>query len=187
MVRRLLTAFGVALLGLALLAPPAAAETLVVQDPAGDGRGLGDIRALRLSQVGSQVLVQVRTARGVDIDTAPTWNTAASGTLLRFNFDTNADGLIDWAALLDAAEGGPQLTLMGIAQSPGRRAPVPCATVRQPEPTLIRVKVQLSCLGQPPNVRAFARYWFDAGGDGSVESIDRVRNAGWTGALPIFN
>ena len=174
-------------LTLGLLGPPAAADTLVVPDRAGDGQGLGDVRALRLSQAGERVLAQVRTARGVDIDSAPTWTTPGSSTLLRFNFDTNADGLIDWAVLVEPGASGAHATLMGIAQSPAPRLPVACVILSQPEPTVIRIKVLMGCIGLPEHVRAFSRYWFDAGGNGSVDSIDRAPNAGYTGSLPLSN
>jgi hypothetical protein len=185
MIRRLLTAVGLAALALGLLAPPAAAETVVAEDPAGDGRGLADIRAIRLSQAGDYVLMQIRTARGVDLDTAPTWTTTGSASVLRFNLDTGGDGAIDRVVRLEPAEGGPHVVVEAIAQSPTPR--IPCTFLSQPEPTIIRIKVHQACVGEPAQVRAFARYFYDAGGDGTVESSDRARNVGYTPFLPIFN
>ena len=184
--RRLVVVVGLALLGLGLLAPPAAAETLVVADRQGDGQGPGDIRAIRLSQAGDYVLLQVRTRRGIDLDTAPAWNTAESSTSLRFNLDVGGDRGVDWVLTVEPQLGGPpSVSLAGIGNSPAPR--VPCLVLAQPEPTVIRVKVHQGCINLPAGVRAFARYRFDAGGNGSLDSDDRAPQVGYTPFLPIFN
>jgi hypothetical protein len=186
--RRTIIAGAFVAISLGLFGSTAGADTLVVTDRASDGHGIGDIRAVRLSQSGDYVVAQIRTARGADIDEAPAWSTDESQTSLRFNFDTTGDRGVDWFVVVEPRLGGsPLVSLVGIANSAAPRAPVPCVVLRQPEPRVIRVKVHQGCLNLPAHVRAFARYRVDAGGNGSVDSDDRAPQVGYTPFLSIFN
>jgi hypothetical protein len=128
------------------------------------------------------VLAQVRTAQGINTATAQTWNSDFSATSLRFNFDVDGDGAIDSAAVVEPRTvGGPLVTTFGIVHAP--RAP--CATFAQPEPTLLRVRIALSCLGFPGTLRTFARYRLDLGANESIDSDDRAPNAVWTAPLSL--
>jgi hypothetical protein len=51
---------------------------------------------------------------------------------------------------------------------------------------LIRVRIDLSCFGDVPSVRAWAGYRLDQGGNGALDSIDRAPNAGWTPRLFVL-
>jgi hypothetical protein len=167
-------------LAVGLLTPPAGAGTVVRNDPAGDTAGPGGILAVRLRQAGPNVLAQVRTNRPLDIFSAPSWNNGSSLTQLRFNFDTDGDPNVDYAVVVDP---GPTVTVLGIAHSPAPR--IPCAFVSQPEPDLIRVKVTIDCVGTPADIRTFARYRFDRGGNGSIDTDDRAPNVGYTPPLVL--
>jgi opacity protein-like surface antigen len=171
-------------LALALLVPvlaqPASAASVQKADPTGDGHGAGDIVSVRMQQAGEFILAQVRTAKGLIADEAPTWNSANSSTVLRFNFDNGNDGEIDYVVRVEASATGPQLFTSGIAHSPRS----PCAnSFVQPERTLLRVRIQQSCIGSPAQIRTFARYRLDLGANESIDSDDRAPNAGFTSTL----
>ena len=167
-------------LAVGLLAPPAAADTIVRSDPVGDSSGPGNIVALRMSHSDDRLLLQIRTNRGIDKATAPAWNAPESLTQLRFNLDVQGDRKVDYIIVLSRSGG---IEILAVAQSPTPRAP--CAITSQPDPTIIRVRVAYSCIGIPEHVRVFARYRFDQGGNGSVDTDDRAPNTGYTPFLPI--
>jgi hypothetical protein len=159
-------------LGVLGTASPASAASVATEDPRGDGHNAGDIRGFRASQAGPKVLLQIRTQRPLDIFNAPAWTNKASTTFLRFNIDANG-GTVDHVVLLTPGPSGPSIEYQSVAHGPS--AEVVCATVTQPQPTIIRVAVQTGCL-DGTTVRAFARYGLDVGGNGSQNSDDRAPN-----------
>jgi hypothetical protein len=182
--RRLVAVLGLAAVTLGLLTSTASAEPVVVSDPAGESPGATDIRAFQLVQNEATVRLQIRTQRGLDLSAAPTWTSPSSITQLRFNLDTKGDRKVDYVVILDPNEsGGPEVTVEGIAQSPAPR--IVCATVSQPQLTIIRVRVALACLGDPPHVRGFTRYQYDRGANGTLDGVDRGPNGGYTPFLPL--
>jgi hypothetical protein len=183
--RRLLAAVGLTALAVGLLAPPAAAAPVAVSDPQGDGLAVADVRAFSLLQNGAWVRLQLRTQRGLDLSDAPTWTEPASVTGIRFNLDTKGDRKVDYVVRVDPRPtGGPEVTVEAIAQAPTPRG-ICLTTIGNPEPKVIRVRVNVECIGDPDHVRAFARYVLDQGADGTVNSRDRAPNVGYTPVLPL--
>ena len=176
---RLLTGSVVLAVTVGLLAPPAAADTVVRTDPVGDSTGPGNLVAVRMSHSDDRLLLQVRTHRGIDVATAPAWNAPESVTQLRFNLDVQGDPRVDYVIVLSRSGG---VEILAVAQASPR---APCTLTSQPEPTIIRIRVAYSCIGIPEHVRVFARYRFDGGGNGTVDTDDRAPNAGYTAFLPI--
>jgi hypothetical protein len=177
--RKTLLALALALLGTGLLAPPASAGNASPQsasDPAGDGHGRGDIRSVRVAQYGGPLILQVRTQLGVRADTAAAWSSATSKTQLRFYVNHVDDANPDFSVIIRATADGPVGEVTGFPNRPRGE----CVTVTQPRPTLIRASIALVCLPEVASAATFARYRFDRGGDGSINSIDRGPNAGMT-------
>jgi hypothetical protein len=183
---RILTGLGTCLLALALLIPSAAAATVTSDDPAGDGQGVGDLRALRVSQHPNTLALtfQVRTNLPFNPD-GPAWNSAASVTSLNFNIATDGGREVDYQIQVFATGSGPEVEVLAIAHSPAPRGL--CGfDLSFPQPTIIRVQLNAPlCVGEPDTLRAFARFWFDRGGNGSIDSDDRVRNRGYSPPLDV--
>ena len=180
--RRLLLALAVALLGIGVLAPPAsAAGSVTVADPAGDGHGPGDLRALRYSQNGNTLgfVFQVRLQQGTN-RVAPTWTNAASQTLLRINLATDGGPGIDYVLRVHPDPSGASLEYQAINRGL-------CGfQLTFPQPEIIRVTFSSPiCLDGAETVRAFARFRFDRGGNGTIDSDDRAPNAGYGPTLPV--
>jgi hypothetical protein len=184
MIRRVPPALVAGLLAIGLLATPAAASVSTA-DPAGDGVGPGDVRAVRLSYPDAPFVgIRIRTAAPIDLDTSPAWHRATSTSILRANLDTDDDPAVDYVAVMEPAPGGPvALTLRDFN---GPMTPMPriqCLTVVQPQPTIIEFRANRNCMDGADHVRAFVRYRLDRGGEGTVDSDDRAPNHGFT---PVF-
>jgi hypothetical protein len=183
MARRLLLAVTVAVLGIGLLAPPAsAAGTVTRTDPAGDGTGVGDVRALKYSQNANTggFLFQVRLAQPTRI-TARTW-AEPSATELRFNIATDGGPQVDYVLAVVPADGGPTVTYTGVSRG------LCGLEVTFPQPTIVRVRLNGPiCVDGANSFRVFSRFRFDQGGNGSIDSDDRAPNVGYGGAIPVTN
>jgi hypothetical protein len=180
--RHLFGAALVAVLCIGLLAPPAsAAGTVTAADPAGDGHGVGDVRALRYSQNGNSLrtILQVRLQRGTS-RTAPTWTNLASASSLRFNIATDGGPQVDYVAEVVPSPTGAMLEFQGIPRG------LCGLSVTFPQPEIIRVAFENPiCFGDPDTIRVFSRFRWDRGGDGTIDSDDRAPNAGYAASLPI--
>ena len=183
-VRRLLLAPAAAALAVGLLATPASAAPVAVSDPAGDGVGPGDIRAVRLSLPDNPYIgIRIRTQDPIDITTSPAWTRNGSTSILRANLDVDDDPAIDYAAVMEPGDGAVALTLRNY-EDPMAPAPrILCLSVLQPQPTMIEFRANRNCMNSPVHVRTFVRYRLDRGGDGTVNSDDRAPNRGFT---PVF-
>jgi hypothetical protein len=151
-------------LGLVLLPAPASAAT-TVSDPAGDGLGVGDIRALKVSQNADlEVVFQVR----LNAPTHParsTWIGEDSVTTLRVNIDEDGDAGIESYVIVEADDGAPQVHVVNLFATPEPRGE--CELVLdfpQQQRRILRFRLSHpDCLGSPaPDaIRAFARFRFD--------------------------
>jgi hypothetical protein len=182
---RIVLGLAAAALSIGLLAAPAAAAVSTA-DPAGDGVGPGDVRAVRLSYPDAPFLgVRIRTAAPIDLETSPAWHRATSTSILRANLDTDDDPAVDYVAVMES--GGPgnpvALTLRDFNTGPSPAPRIQCLSVLQPQPTIIELRVNRNCLAAAEHVRAFVRYRLDRGGEGTVDSDDRAPNHGFT---PVF-
>jgi hypothetical protein len=179
--RKLFVAFALVALGAVGFATPAHAGNASPQqvtDPAGDGRGRGDIRAVRVAHYGGPLVLQVRTEQGVNLIAAPSWSSSTSKTRLRF-FVRSA-GIPDFSIIIRATGEGPVGSLNGIEMAPRGD----CVTVTQPQPTIIRASVGMACMPGISAAAVFARYRFDERGDGTINSIDRGPDEG---TVPIID
>jgi hypothetical protein len=186
MMRRILLALVAGALALGVLAAPAAAP-VTVADPAGDGVGPGDVRAVRLSFPDNPYFaVRIRPKDPINLGTSPAWVRASATSILRANLDVDDDPAVDYAAVMEPVAGGPvALTLRDYNGDPLSPTPrIVCISVLQPQPTMIELRVNRNCMGNADHLRAFVRYRLDRGGDGTVNSDDRAPNRGWT---PIFS
>jgi hypothetical protein len=181
---RLALAVGTALVALGLATAPASAAPVVVTDRQGDGRGPGDLRALRIAQVGADFVFQVKTQQPLSIHDANAWTRDPSTTELRFNLDVPGGLGIDYAlfVLPNQSDAGAGVRIQTFGEDrPTMRA---CdVTLGQPNLNLIRVRVSPTCINEPTRVRAFARYRLDQGGNGTIDSDDRAPNAGFSGFM----
>ena len=175
-------------LGIVLLPAPASAATTAA-DPEGDGTGVGDILALRVSQNADlEVVFQLRRAAPTRPNRV-TWVGASSATTLRVNIDEDGDGGIESYIIAEADAGEPQVHIVNFFSSPQVRGD--CAlTMEFPsqQPRIIRFRLNHpNCLGNeaPDAIRAFARFRYDQGGNGSIDSADRAPNGGWTAPVPL--
>lgn len=173
-----------ALLVLGLTAGPTAAAPppVIVADPRSDGRGPGDVRAVRLDRFGNTFVFQVRTHDPLDVYGSRAWRRAASATELRYNVDIGNGPGIDYAVIVEPSPTGAVVDIQSFL--PDHGTPRACdITLDQPNSILIRVRVSNSCIGEPARIRTWARYRLDQGGDGSVNSTDRAPNAGFSGFM----
>lgn len=183
--RRILVTFGGALLAVVLLASAASAAAVSKTDPKGDGRGAGDVRALRLSQSGATFTARVRTEKPLNADTAPAWQNEGSRSILRIYLDTRTDTTgPDYVFVMDNDAGFLRARLLQLtAWRPSEGGCVP--TIQQPQLTQIQLSVDIACIGgDGSGVRGYATYRFDKGGNGTQDSIDRAPNTGTT--APLF-
>jgi hypothetical protein len=173
---------------LGVLVPPASAGitgTVVVADPKGDGVGPGDIRAVRISQASTGVAIRIRTERPLAVETAPAWTSPSARSIIRVRLDSDeARPGDEHIVLLDSDSGGVTAGIDDLVD-PMAHPEAPCVTFDQVNPTLLQLKVAYGCfdLGHSGRIRVFARYWFDQGGNGTIDSGDRGPNAGYTERL----
>ena len=181
--RRLLVVIGVAALTVPLLAGPAGAASVTSADPRGDGVGPGDVRALNVEQHNDVLRLRVRTERPLDLDRAPAWHREGSLTLLRIFIDSDSEPGANWVVVVKPAATDLQTRLVALDQAAPRDGCIP--SLGQPQPTIIQLAFGISCVSSHGQVRAYASYRFDQGGDGTVQSFDRVPNAGFGPRLTL--
>jgi len=174
-------------LALASFVPPAAAgndspQTAV--DPVGDGVGGGDIVALRVAQDGGPIELRVRTREGNNIRTGPAWQPGSRSQLV-LNMNNGSDGRPQWAVIITPSPSGARARVVWVGPAPDPTPP--CVGLSQPSPAFIQVRVRQVCLGLPGAFRAFARYRYDRGGNGTVDSSDRAPDFGYTPTINILN
>jgi hypothetical protein len=175
-------------LGLVLLPAPASAATTVV-DPAGDGIGVGDVRAMRVVQNDDlEVVFQVR----LNAPTHParaTWIGEDSRTSMRINIDEDGDAGIESYIIVEAEPGAAQLHIVNLFATPEPRGDCGLSLdFPQQQRRILRFRLSHpDCLGTPAPeaIRAFVRFRFDQGGNGSIDSADRAPNGGWSASVPL--
>ena len=181
--RRILFTLCGALVALVLVASAAGAASVSRNDPAGDGVGPGDVRALRIAQSGSNFSVRVRTEKPLNLDTAPAWQNETTRSILRVYLDTrDATSGPDYVVVVDNDEGFLEARLVAITAFRPRGGCLPVIT--QPQLTQIQVSFDVACIStESDGVRGYAAYRLDQRGDGTLDSIDRAPNAGYTPTL----
>jgi hypothetical protein len=181
MPRKLLTALGVVAATVLLLGGPASAGGVFTQsDPKDAPVAKGDIRAVRVSQAGSSLLVRLRTEKPLNLDTAPAWQNEGTRSVIRIYLDTT-DGSTGAEAQITIRNDEGFLVAQFfnfVAPSPAEGGCLPVLT--QPQLTMIQVSIDIGCFPIPDHAAAYATYRLDQGGDGTQDSFDRAPNVGFT-------
>ena len=186
--RRILFTLSGVLVALALIVPPASAgggAAVSVADRKGDGTGPGDVRALRIAQNGSSFIARLRTEKPLNLDTAPAWQTQGTRSIVRVYLDNRTDttGPDDVLVIDNDENGFLRVRLLGLTvwRPEGGCVPV----LQQPQLTQIQITLDIGCVsGDDTGIRAYASYRLDRGGNGTIDSVDKAPNAGYT---PLLN
>lgn len=180
---QLLVGLGSMAFVLGTLVVPASAGSVTGTDPR-DGLPPGDIRAVRLTQDGSQLAIRIRTEGPLNVLTAPAWHGQASKTLLRVWLETSRTiAGPEWLVRISTHDGNVSGALVPLAERSPR---IVCVNSRpQPQLTMLELVVELDCLKTRGPIRAAVSYRFDQRGDGSVNSIDRAPNTGFGPRLQL--
>jgi hypothetical protein len=138
---------------------------------------------VRAAQYGGPLILQVRTQQGVNLRAAASWNSSTSKTQLRFFVTQSSASPPQFSIIIRATGEGPVGLVDGLSMAPRGE----CVTVTQPQATIIRARVGLACLPGVEAAAVFARYRFDEGGDGTINSIDRGPNTGYTPTIDFVS
>jgi hypothetical protein len=132
----------------------------------------------------ANVVITITTEQGLDIETAPPWDDEDSVSEINIPIDTGGSVQPEFRVEIEPTSAGALATVVRLSDRVERCYPFLTQPAATPGNSKIRVRFEVDCVGTPANLRAFVRYDLDVAGNGSVDSVDRGPNSGYTPPVP---